>query len=183
MRKWLYIGTMTFALGCVGCYFYFNRTATDPILPDNMLKTDDRDRIAKNDGNAELSETIEPLRVEGGGQTIALSPAPAWLGDPLPRIVLEPGMKQPPRPDGEPGRVLRMPYADEEEILALPLDPIQRMLDVTLPRLNLADDLNQAEESEPKQVIPLLHMHPHLQHGPFSGGCPAPYPYRVMPRE
>jgi hypothetical protein len=182
MRKWLFSGTMIFALGCVGGYFYFHRTATDPILPDNMLKTDNNDRIAKNDGDAELSETIEPLRVEGAGSATVASPPSAWAHESPARVVLEPGMKQPPRPDGEPDRVLRMPYADEEEILALPLDPIQRMLDVTLPRLNLADELNDAEESEPRQVNPPPHMHPHHQHCPYSGGCPAPYPYRGMPR-
>ncbi len=172
MRKWLFIGTMALSLACIGGYLYFHGTATDPDLPENLLNKDGPNRVAKNDGDAEQSDTIEPLKVEGSGAVNTANPAPPWTDNPLPRVILEPGMTQPPRPDGEPGRALRMPYADEEGILALPLDPVQRMLKVVFP--NLIDELRDAEESEPAQNI----SPPHHQHCPFHGG----YPYRGLPR-
>jgi hypothetical protein len=61
--------------------------------------------LPRNPGQVEESEPIEPLVVEG-----AWTPMPATTVDegPLPLVTLEPGMVQPPRPDGD----RRMPEAD-----------------------------------------------------------------------
>jgi hypothetical protein len=125
---------------------------------------------SRHDGDAEASDVIEPLIVDRGRTPDAPAPAPAKVAW-LPRVEWTPGMRQPPRPDAESGRALRMPYADEEEILRIPLDPLQRILRADLPRLDLFDDL--AEESEPPD-LPGPTVDPrHPPHCPHFGGCPA----------
>ncbi|MSU77395.1 MAG: hypothetical protein EXS16_04775 [Gemmataceae bacterium] len=65
----------------------------------------------KGDGDAEASDIIEPLVVDGGLPVIVDTREPP-LGPPL-RVLLQLGMHQPPRPDANPDRPVRMPYADE----------------------------------------------------------------------
>lgn len=110
MRKWLGISCLTIALGSVGGYFYFEQVTAVPIrVPEKgvivEIPKDPRD-------DAEPSEDVEPIHVSV--RTPNVRPLEPTKDDgPLPRVVLEPGVEQPPRPDEESGRVLRMPYADE----------------------------------------------------------------------
>src|SRR5260370_12206638 len=139
MRKWLWIGTLSFTVGSVGGYWYFTANTTGM---NSNRESDDVNRVVlndKKDGDAEASEEIEPLIVDPGKFSVQDPPAPVDEG-PMPRVVLEPGMKQPPRPDAAPGRPPRMPYADEEGFLALTLDPIEQILESTFPRLGIFDE-------------------------------------------
>jgi hypothetical protein len=61
-------------------------------------------------------------------------------------------MQQPPRPDALPGHTPRMPYADEEEILAMPLDLVARFLEA--PNVNLFDGLQLFFEEVPPSAQP-----------------------------
>jgi hypothetical protein len=191
MRKWLWIGTLSFTLGSVGGYWYFTANTTGM---NSNRESDDVNRVVlndKKDGDAEASEEIEPLIVDHGKFSVQDPAAPVDEG-PMPRVVLEPGMKQPPRPDAAPGRAPRMPYADEEGFLALTLDPIERILESTLPRLGIFEEIDKAaaaEESENKGANPPaprpeadrpMNYHQHCPY--YPGHCPAPYYYRPMPR-
>lgn len=140
MRQWLFIGTLTVACGCIGGYLYFSPRPTTVRSMHGPKKGDEKNlsQHAKNDGGAEQSEVIEPLIVDRGFPAATVEPPREEA--PTPRVTLTPGMVQPPRPDAEPGRVRRMPFADEEEILAFPLDPVIRILQSPLPPLNLFDD-------------------------------------------
>ena len=168
MRKWIGIALGIAVVGITG-YWFMNRSNETSPTPDVPSPQFHVTQQARNDGDAEASEVIEPLIVDRGVAPIELTPkaaSAAWL----PRVEWTPGMRQPPRPDVEPGRVLRMPYADEDEILRIPLDPLQRILAADLPRLDLFDDLT--EESEPPAMPPVLNPH-HPPHCPHFGGCPA----------
>jgi hypothetical protein len=111
MRKWLGIGCLTVALGSLGGYLYLSRPAPVPIV-DPGVDTVVHVPIKPNDGGTESSEEDEPIHVDFG--TPNERPAePAPDAGPMPRVVLEPGVQQPPRPDEEAGRAPRMPYADE----------------------------------------------------------------------
>lgn len=189
MRKWLWLGIPTIVILGVGGYWYLSKTSTVTIPDREVENRNDAERVAQNqkhDGDAEASDVIEPLVVDRGGQTSEPSLPPVVDEGPMPRVVLTPGTKQPPRPDAEPDRVLRMPYADEEEILGVPFDPIQRILESKLSKLNPFEDLKDAdpsEEAEPMEVVPPPVIVPyHHSHCPYTGGCPAPYPYRALPR-
>jgi hypothetical protein len=193
MRKWLWIGTLGFTLGSVGGYWYFTTQTTGT---NSNRESDDVNRVVlndKNDGDAEASEEIEPLIVDPGKYSVQNPAAPVDDG-PMPRVVREPGMKQPPRPDAAPGRVPRMPYADEEEFLAVTLDPIKRILESTLPRLGIFEEIDKsdaADESEKNGANPSVArpegnppMNDHHQHCPYNHGhCPPPYSYRPMARD
>lgn len=189
MRKWLWIGALCFTLGSVGGYWHFTRKTTGT---NSNRGSDDVFRVAlndKQDGDAEPSEEIEPLIVDSG-KFSALDPAAPVEEGPMPRVVLKPGMKQPPRPDAAP----RMPYADEEEFLAVTLDPIKRILESKAPRLGIFEEIEKAdaaEESESKGANPPAARpeadpsmnYPH-QHCPYyHGRCLVPYYYRPMQRD
>src|SRR5207253_945570 len=89
----------------------------------------------KDNGDAEASDAIEPLIVMGGFGVPQSTPV-REQGQ-TPRVQWTFGVAQSPRPDADPGRVLRMPYADEEEdLLVLRKDPVTRLLDSDLPRLD-----------------------------------------------
>lgn len=92
-----------------------------------------------NDGEAEASEVIEPLMVLNSMPPIVTAPAEM---EELARVNIEPGAKQAPRPDQEPGKILRMPYADEEEGLDLTRS-ISQIIERELPRLHLFDELDK----------------------------------------
>ncbi len=181
MRKMFLIGLATVAVGCVGAYCYFTRQVA-PINVDTPVTANRPTRQANDDGAAEASDVIEPLVVERSGADNSNMPRPVIFNGPLDRATWTPATTQPPRPDAD-GRVLRMPYADEDEILGIPLDPIQRILDSTRPRLDIFEHLDPSEEAEPKEETPPA-MNPHHHHPfcPHTGGCPAPYPYRMGPR-
>src|SRR5262249_3387367 len=90
MRKSLWLVALTIALAGPLVYWRHtvNRTDTNVVVPENDNHVA---RDVKGDGDAELSEAIEPLRVDGGA-TVAVPPVD---DDPLPPVVLEPGMRQP----------------------------------------------------------------------------------------
>lgn len=111
MRKWLGIGSLTVALCSMGGYLYFSRPTPVPIMGlglESLVAIP----IKPHPGDTELSEAVEPLRVNDGTPNVGPL-APAQDDGPMTRVVLEPGVTQPPRPDEEPGRAPRMPYADE----------------------------------------------------------------------
>ena len=190
MRKWFLIGAVAVALGGIAgswCYDWQQRITTGvTVLPRVQRTTPRAAPFAKNDGNAEICETIEPLVVERGSSIASARPP---LDEEALRVVLTPGMTQPPRPDA--GCVLRMPYADEEELLALPRYPLTLILEAGLSKLNIFEELlkntDPAEESENKEPMPtaerpepmpMPNYHHHDQYCPYSGGhCPAPYNY------
>ena len=187
MRKWLCVGMLAAVVSITGGYWFFfkNPSATD----QRQGILDLVDRLTRQKGidvDAEASETIEviePLVVDRGS---AAPPARLSSDDgPMPRATWTGGMKQPPRPDVESGRVLRMPYADEAEFLAIPFDPIQRILESKLNWLEIFDALKETDPSEEPEAkdIPRPNWNPHAYpHCPYTGGCPAPYPYRMSPR-
>ena len=152
-KQWFCLVPVTLILGSVGYWLYMKPAETrlmrdwqgHPVMPD--IK------------EPEACEVIEPLLVERGKVHVVPPRTPET--DPMPRVVLEPGMKQPPRPDEE--RV-RMPYADEESILPRSDDPIARILDATRAILDPIE-----EESEPETMPRTMPTCPH------HGQCPFPY--------
>jgi len=178
MRRFLWVGTLSLALGSIGGYWYL---ATKTTESNSSRELGDLNRVVPNDnkdGDAESSEEIEPLIVDPGKFSVQNPEAPVDTG-PMPRVVLEPGMKQPPRPDAAP----RMPYADEEEFMVVTLDPIKRILESTVPRIDIFAEIEKAdtaEESENKETNPPAArpeanppMNYHYQHCPYyHGHCP-----------
>ena len=112
MRKWLSIGCVTVVVGSIVGYCYFARPTTGPIVGP-LHKENVPPKITGNYGDAYPSEApIEPIIVDH--RTPPARPVkPAQDDGPMPRVMLEPGMQQPPRPDAEPGRTPRMPNADD----------------------------------------------------------------------
>jgi hypothetical protein len=185
MRKWLWIGALSVALSGAGGYWYLSTKTIVDVGPRPFVGPVASN--GRNDGDAEASDVVEPLIVDRGNTFGVQSPEPPVDDGPMSRVVLEPGMKQPPRPDAEQGRVPRMPYADEEEILGLTGNPVKRILESNLAPLNIFEELekaNPAEESETTEVAPPILPVPdyHHNHCPYHGGCPAPYYPRSMPR-
>ena len=174
MNRWLWIGAATFVVGCVGGYVFHHMTDTVaeriPLAPPNFARNHDSD--------AETSDAIEPLIVEGalvGGSRRM----PSGDAQPMPRVTMTVGTWLPPRFDCEPGTVLRMPYADEDEDwLGLTIDPVLRILESTLPRLNLFDPAEEAENRAVKpqtpepEPMPAPDYHQQYPHCPYHGGCP-----------
>ncbi len=118
----------------------------------------------------------------------------AEFGVELPRVALEPGMQQQPRPDVEPDRAERMPYADEKPVIGVWSFLDWSALKANLSKLNLFKEIEKAapvEESEDKQTNsptenpqpdPVPDYHQQYQHCPrYDGPCQAPY--RSMPRD
>lgn len=200
MRKWLWLGAAMAFLGVAGAWWYTHRDDRSLSQYGMISPVTVQTRVhvhppVKNIDDEETSDAIEPSIFESG------EPAPAprhepWTFEvlPLPRVVLLPGMEQPPRPDTEANAFLRMPYADEEEILAPALDPVPHLLDSVLRSLNLFQEqgANPAEEESEAKDVPepattpmddpepkpdaateYHRMHPSC---PYTGGCP--YPYR-----
>ena len=182
MRKWLWIGTLSVALGGAGGYWYFtqNTVVTNSGRRGAVVATvivPERRQRAKRAGR----------RADLGGWRRVVKDWEFWdeigMQPPIPvRVNMAPGMQQPPRPDRIAGTVPRMPYADEEDVLALPRDPMKRLLEPTpLSKLNLFKDLT--EESEPQDANPPMPDYHHdQQYCPYQGGhCPVPL--RTMPRD
>lgn len=138
---------------------------------------------------SEACDTIEPLLVDGSPLPQAPVMEPATDEEPATRVVLAQGMRQPPRPDAEAGNVLRMPYADEEDVVGSSTNPVQELVESLLSRLSRtenADDGNAAEESEMKDLNPPMQKpepepnpatdyHRQYQHCPYSGAYANPY--------
>jgi hypothetical protein len=134
MRKWLCFGIVTIAAGTIGGVWLCSKPA--PIRPvvtrPHVVPSGE-----KHDGEAETSDTIEPLVVDRGVGDVTVRLIPPAQEEMMPRVLFAPHMQQPPRPDA--GSAPRMPYADEPEILAMPLDPVARILEA--PNANLFDGL------------------------------------------
>lgn len=192
MRKWLGIGMLALMLSValvgVGAYWLSTKTNgwTAKRQPDVVV------RVAQNgdnEGDAEPSEVIEPLIVQRQ-ETPVLEQAAGEFGGELARVVLEPGMDQPPRPDVEPGEVARMPYADEEAGVGFFFFLDWSVIKAKLGKLNTFKQTEKAdptEESEnrptnPPQAEPVPDYHQQYQHCPRYDG-PCPMPYRSMPRD
>ena len=140
MRRWLLFGGLTLGVAGIGGYAYFLTDSAPPARNERLRPQEDVKRQVRNDGDAELSEAIEPIVVDRGAPVRPASVMPP-AEEPLPRVVQTPGTRQPPRPDTEPGRApLRMPYADEEGFFPIPLDPVTRIQQSTLPPLQLPDE-------------------------------------------
>ena len=84
-------------------------------------------------------------------------------------VVFSPGMLQPPRPDAA-GNTPRMPYADEEAILAVPLDPVARILESSRLLVKVFEGI----EFEPEESEPGAH-HPPRDYHRMQPHCPFPY--------
>ncbi len=126
MNKWFWLGALAFVLGTGGVCWYFDMVKQIELarLPAHLREAAHPAAVPPDD--TEPSEPIEPFDVEGAEPPT--SEPPVVASAPLPRVVFEAGMQQPPRPDTEGGRILRMPYADEdsarENIVIQPGDTI-----------------------------------------------------------
>lgn len=150
-KQWFCLVPVTLILGSVG-YWLYTKPAETRLLRDWQGR-----HVMPDLKEPEACEVIEPLLVERG--KIHVVPPTMPDAEPMPRVVLEPGMKQAPRPDLD--QRVRMPYADEETILPRADDPIARILDATRPILDPFE-----EESEPSTMPPEC---------PHHGYCPFPY--------
>jgi len=178
MRRWLSLAILMSMVVVATGIWYSSRPWTGTNIGGKTLTRQTVRANVKDDGDAEASEVIEPLVVDRGAPVVAPSVPIVDVG-PILRAQMMPGMQQPPRPDGVPGYQLRMPYADEPEILGVPFDPIQRILESQLEWLNIFEHLNDpAEESAPPVWNP--HAYPHC---PYSGVCPVTHPFRGLPRD
>ncbi|MBI1832366.1 MAG: hypothetical protein HYR84_13060 [Planctomycetes bacterium] len=130
-----------------GYWYSTTKRVEAPPLPASKLpiaKTPD------NDGPAEQSEVMEPIVVDARNNPAEdAAKGPVVHIDMMPAVVSAPGAAQPPRPDAQPGRTLRMPYADEEDIDGLDRDPISRILDPNLWPLNLFEGLKNVLDEPP----------------------------------
>jgi hypothetical protein len=155
MRKWLGLGVLAIATLSAIAYWHFHKTSevVEPNANDHRVVRDVKN--VPHDGDAEASEVIEPLIVDRGKAQENSEKSPVSVSEPTDtRVVLAPGMPQPPRPELV---TRRMPYADEEEFLPIPLNPLTWILDPTAPGLGVFEQLKNAggtEESEPKAKQP-----------------------------
>jgi hypothetical protein len=194
MRKWLGIGMLSVAVVGVGAYWLFTKTSgwttrREPTVDVRVTQN------GANQGNTEESEVIEPLIVQRQNTPAPDEPEELVLRTdlPVPRVVLEPGGPQPPRPDAEPSSVVRMPYADEEPVLGGWFFLDWSAIKAKLSNLNIFKPIEKAdpaEESEnketnpppePPQADPVPDYHQQYPHCPYHGPCPTPY--RSMPRD
>ncbi len=106
MRRWHWIsGIVVLLMTAIGCWYYAHST-------DGGVELHLQANIGvKDDGNAEASDVIEPLVVECTLPVIVETREPPLA--PPTRVTLDPGMRQPARPDANPDRPLLMPYADD----------------------------------------------------------------------
>jgi hypothetical protein len=112
MRKWICIAALTAIGASVGGYWYANHeTAPREIEPVRPIVWRNSITIPRDDGDAEASEMIEPLIVDRGS-AVAAPGMPIVMDQSAPRVQWTREITQPQRPDHEPGRVLRMPYAE-----------------------------------------------------------------------
>lgn len=177
MQKWLWIGVAAVVVGSVGGYAYYllSDTVALRIALVNSISS-----LQDNHGETETSDAIEPLIVEGPLVDESLHcRMPEVAALPMSRVALTDGMCQAPRFDGEPGTIVRMPYADEDEgWVGRTIDPVLRILESTLPRLNLFDPAEEAENREAKpqtvepEPMPVPDYHQQYPHCPYHGGYP-----------
>jgi hypothetical protein len=159
MRKFMTMITPVLLVAGISGYCYFTSGSGKQGAPHRDVVT--ARHPIRDDGDAETSDAIEPLVVDRGQRTVMIRPVPA--ADEVPtRVVLAPGMTQPPRPDAD--AVLRMPYADEDFHVAPP-NPAAALVETALSRLKLFDNLAEPEESGP-EVQDFHRVHPH---------CPYPF--------
>jgi len=141
MRRWIWIATLAGGVACIGGYAYFLTDSAVPIRYEEPRPAIGAKPFPKEDGDAELSEPIEPIVVDRGPTGRGQPVEPPRGDEPLPRVAITPDTPQSPRPDAEPGRTpARMPYADEERFFPIPLDPITRIQQSTLPPLQLPEE-------------------------------------------
>jgi hypothetical protein len=163
MRKWLYFGIATVAASSLGGYWLCSKPA--PIGPMAKRVVSSIHRGETHDGDAETSDTIEPLIVDHGGNQLIFQPIPLAQVEMMPRVLFAPGMQQPPRPDAEFAETPRMPYADEDELLELPAKPA-----AARPAVNALEDI----EKEPDASEPAAE-HPPRDYHRMQPHCPFPY--------
>lgn len=109
MRRWRWLAIASILAAGAGGYWYYSATPTElPVAPIERTRSG-----VVDDGAGEQSEApIEPLLVHGGSSGDETPPAALDAG-PLPRVMLTPGIEQPPRPESSAGVVPTMPYADD----------------------------------------------------------------------
>jgi hypothetical protein len=191
MGKWLWLGSASVAVASVSFYCHFN--TVKPMV--ERLRESSRQVLTHHTRTSvpvvenDVCDTIEPLLVEGSPLPQVPNMDPATDDEPTPRVVLAEGMRQPPRPDAESDNVLRMPYADEDEVVGSTTNPVREILEELLSRLNVVEngeERNPAEESELKDLSPpmqkanpepdpALDYHRQYQHCPYSGAYANPY--------
>jgi hypothetical protein len=141
MRRWHWLTALAIGVGCIAAYAYYLTDSALPVRVDVPRPQEEPRRVEKKgDGDAEMSEPIEPIVVDRGPAGRTPVPEPPRADEPLPRVVLTPDTPQSPRPDADGKRTPRMPYADEETFFRMPLDPVTRMQQSTLPPLQLPDN-------------------------------------------
>ncbi len=184
MRKTLGIGIVSFLLIAAvggGAYWLFSKTPTARQDPDvQAVRVENR----RDEGNAEPSDEIEPLVVQGRQHQAVPKDAEDEFGGELARVVLEPGAQQPPRP----GEVARMPMADETPGVGVWLYFDWSTIQAALSRLNIFEIKREEavpepehKEANPPPSEPPLDHHSQIPHCPYMGPCPVPY--RSMPRD
>src|SRR5688500_4595962 len=104
MHKWQSTITLTVVCIAIAGYLVFTPAPTRKTIPVEPSRWT---QGPKNDGDDEAGEVIEPLVVLNWGVVDKRGESGAEL---LPRVELVPGVQQPPRPDAEPNKALRMPY-------------------------------------------------------------------------
>jgi hypothetical protein len=196
MRKWLGIGLLSVAVVGVGAYGFYTQT-NGWITRRGPDVENVRGQHGKSDGDAEPSDVIEPLIVQRPNDAPAPAEVVGGVVVELARVVLEPGMPQPPRPDVnvEPGTE-RMPYADEELGIGVWFFLDWSAIKAKLSKLDIFKEIEKAdptEESENKETNPpaepvenppadpVPDYHQQYPHCPYHGPCPTPY--RSMPRD
>jgi hypothetical protein len=190
MRKWLGIGMLSVVVAAgLGMYWVFTKSRTARHEPNVEAA---RVESSKDDGNAEPSDVIEPLVVQG-----LRNPPADDSGDlvlrtdpPAPAIRLRADMPLPPRPDVELGVVKRMPMADEEPVGGVWFFLDWSMIQAKLSELNIfkeaekddpASNSANKETNPPTEVRPVPDYHQQHPHCPYHGPCPSPY--RWLPRD
>jgi hypothetical protein len=133
----------------------------------------------------EAVEVFEPIVVEGAGAEPP--PAPEVGGETVPgkdRSGAVPG-QQPPRPDEEPGRERRMPYAEERGVglwvgVAV-CEVLDRLVGEAEALAGVPDEWVPAATEEPPMAVPDLmsgpprDAHYHRPCCPYTGHCPIPF--------
>jgi hypothetical protein len=165
MRKKHCLTIGLFVLLAVAAYWYWHRTPIGPKIDPEK----NPGPVASRPGDVIEAEEIEPIVVDRG---FVARPEAMPDDGPMPVVRLEPGMKQPARPDAE--FAPQMPLADEPDVLGLRRNPIASILDPTLARLNIFDGIEESEEPESKNGQAPRTPDYHRDQCPHHTGRPMP---------
>ena len=129
MRKWLCLGIVTVATSVIGGYWLSSKPTPVPVAvrPQPVVLGE------KHDGDAETSDTIEPLVVDQGGGRVLFRAIPLATEEMMPRAVFTTGMVQPPRPDAELSKRRGCLMRTRKRFLRCLWIPITRILESARP--------------------------------------------------